>query len=535
MAYTLAGIDKKRQRMPPVGERLKVTDLRIRPTDAGFSSYDAAWSLPPNKSPQQRVEYDKNFVIRPRGGLLFLTAPASEPVTYLNVFEFNNTTNSVGFFFTLTKAYWFDEIATPGTWVIHGPIPGPAFTSVPYERWFTAQLDFKVYAVSYNNSLMYGDGAGMGFVPGAHPARSMFMLNNHMILAGLNDATVGPDFSPDFQEILWSQIFTTHPISCAGAGSGRASLSDTTGIIMNAMPLSPLNAFVYKSDAIIEMRSTGDAALPFEFVERTRSMGIMYSYSLVQFKGTQIFCGTDYQIYQYDGSQFKEIGNDVRNEIETVSQPGGFVSASLQADRAIGMFDFTTREYMLAVGTPGTSMIVFAYNVDRKRWRVCEYENLSYWVTKRFKRPAAIGHMFYTSYYPFCCTTTGKILYLENTPNFDTQMPVPFLYQTPDFVGQKDGEEGTLLQVIVAIANNSPVTLTMDISHDSGNSWGPDYIVTSRSSPPFEAEQVSVFDVFETGLKFRLRFRNSVADQVVRIEGITLRISSVGEWRREAV
>lgn len=532
MAQTLSGRAKPAHPIT-VADRLKIKELRIRPTDGGSSTFDSPWALAPNKSPSQRVEYDRNYLIRPRGGTLFLTAPDGAAINYVNVFEFNDTTQSVGFFFTMTHAYWFRELP-PGTWEVNGPIPGPAFTSDNYERWHTAELDFKVYAVSYNTTLMYGDGAGMAVVPGAWRARSMFMLNNHMVLAGLRDDTAGPDFRPDFQEVAWSQIFTTHPISFAGAGSGRASLTDTNGIIMNALPLSPLNAFIYKSDAVIEMRSTGDATLPFEFMERTRSLGILYSYSLTQYKGAHFFCGTDYQIYLYDGSQFKEVGNDVRNEIMEVSQPSGFVSASLQADRAIGMFDYTTREYMLAIGTEGSSMVVFAYQIDKKRWRVCEYDHLTYWVTKRFRRPASIGHAFYTTYYPFACTTTGKLLYLQNTSNFDTQIPVPFRYETADFVAEHDGEEGTLLQVIVAIANNAPMTLTLDLSHDSGETFGTPLTRTSRASPPFEAEQALVFDVFETGLKFRVRLRNAVENEVVRIASITLRIASVGDWRREA-
>lgn len=464
------------------------------------------------------VEYYQNEM-RKSSGTFQYGSTLPDPALYGAVYERQDGSIVYGMVITTKKLYQlFGNVLTEIP-----PTPGGfTFTTVgtALERFQSITFDDVFYFVSPNNALRKWPGGASthSAVSGGFPAKGIMALNNHVVLV---NTKLGGTLEP--QTVRWSQNYAG-TISFSGLGSGANELADTQGGIQNCHPLTPLNGLIYKTDSVIEMRATGDVDAPFEFVERARGIGLLLPYTISSWKGAQFFVGSDEQIYLFDGGRFEDIGSPIRTDFFSMLD-------QTVPDHACAVFDPVYREYVIALPEPGTATQgakpYFAYNVDHNRWRYGERAGVTWMETIRYKFILSSPAVQITRAYTGFILYAGKIVSADPLATAFNGIEASMSYETADFIAEKDGEEGTLLEVIIGYhAHGVSFSLTIDISRDEGTTFEFPQTKTLGSGLGDGTTQYEHVYFNVTGMKFRVRLRNSTANQLVHIRSIDLRMST---------
>jgi len=248
---------------------------------------------------------------------------------------------------------------------------------------YFSSLDYELRSWSGNISDVHT------VVSGGRSSKALETINNRLVLAHIIES--GDDRS---QTIKWT---INGGISFTGTGSGTRDLTDREDSIQNIKKLGPFRGMIYKTESIVDMRSTGDIANPFDTTEMA-SLGLLLANSLISWAGGHFFVGSDENIYFFNGTGFEDIGSDIRDEF--------FTSLNYSSlDRAVGHFAEDTREYIIAIPT-GTAAntapsLYYAYEPRKKRGKFTRIMNLCIKMKINFKYSKLLKCLIYSRHVIF--------------------------------------------------------------------------------------------------------------------------------------
>ena len=514
-----------------------VRSIRIRPVDGGLKVDTTGELIEPKYSPAMRdVSYFRNELRKAFGGIQ-LGADFDEAIQWVGTWR-----RLDGLYQTvvITTKNLLSYNPTTGLWTeispsdtLTGTVRNPVSVQFFNDVMYFSSLDYELRSWSGNTSDSHAA------VSGGRSAKALETINNRLVLAHIIES--GEDWS---QTIKWT---TNGGISFTGTGSGTRDLADREDAIQNVKKLGPFRGMIYKTESIVDMRSTGDIANPFDTTEMA-SLGLLLANSLVGWIGGHFFVGTDENIYFFNGTGFEDVGSDIRDEF--------FTSLNYSSlDRAVGHFAEDTREYIIAIPT-GTAAntapsLYYAYEPRKKRWRSGVYTNLSCF--GRYKTSAGISWDEDVGTWDQATDTwndesgtesrrqtlvgtdTKRVFILDSTKFAFDGTALNFSYETGDMVGEEDGDEITLVEVVIGYIVDGTATLTVDVSRDRGAIFTDSKNVSlggaGLSDGDFHYVRVSFL---VTGNNIRVRIRNSSLSETIRIISITPRISLSKSSRTEA-
>src|SRR5882762_1745209 len=466
-------------------QRSRLERLRLRPIDAGLNVNMTPDMIDRRQSPAMRdVFFYKNELRKPPGSnQLGMDFP--DPVLWQGTWERFDGVNITLVTITQKHLYYWDKLTS--AWIQVPPDADIAtLTGDPVERYSVVFYNDIMYLVSKHNPIRYWDGTTSGgtfkhiLLAGGYAARGMEVINGHIVLVG---TTSGATF--EAQTVRWSS--TASPPSFSGLGSGANVLSDRQDTLQNIRKLGPYRGLAYKTQSIQEIRATGDAANPFEFTEFVGNLGLLMAFSLAEGPQGHFFCGTDEQVYLYNGFSLRAIGDDIRHEMFPLLQ-------DQRLDTAFGFYDNLRAEYFIHIPSSTTTgcNLYYAYNLNRKRWRSGIFKEAT-WASNSFARAGAtwdeeIGtwdqatdiwdndNVTASRQQTVYATYTKRVFRLDtpevvlSAASFDGA-PYQFQFSTADIIGDEDGEEVTLQQVKIGYIVAGTQSLTLEVSVDSGNTW----------------------------------------------------------------
>jgi len=514
-----------------------VRPIRIRPVDGGLKVSTTGELIEPKFSPAMRdVSYFRNELRKAFGGIQ-LGADFDEAVQWVETWR-----RLDGLYQTvvITTKNLLSYNPTTGLWVeispsdtLTGTIRNPVSVQFFNDVMYFSSLDYELRSWSGNISDVHT------VVSGGRSSKALETINNRLVLAHIIES--GDDRS---QTIKWT---INGGISFTGTGSGTRDLTDREDSIQNIKKLGPFRGMIYKTESIVDMRSTGDIANPFDTTEMA-SLGLLLANSLISWAGGHFFVGSDENIYFFNGTGFEDIGSDIRDEF--------FSSLNYSSlDRAVGHFAEDTREYIIAIPTGTASntapSLYYAYEPKKKRWRSGLYRNLSCF--GRYKTSAGISWDEDAGTWDQATDTwndeagtesrrqtlvgtdTKRVFLLDSAQLSFDGTALSFSYETGDMVGEEDGDEITLVEVIIGYIIDGTATLIVDISRDRGTTFTNSKNVAlggaGLSDGDFHYAHASFL---VTGNNIRVRIRNSSSSEKVRIISITPRISMSKSSRTEA-
>lgn len=496
---------------------------RIRPWDGGLNTEDPPDSLDLRKMPSCNDVFFYRGELRKALGGTKVGSDFADMVLWHGIWQRHDGT-IMPVAITSAHLYYYD--AAGGWTQVNGGGGWAGFIVSGLERFVVQAMDDVLYFASDNNVLRSWDGDPLNnhvAVAGGFTARGMTVLNHHLILlATRTGATL------EAQTLRFTQngsvVFT-------GVGSGSLDVADREDTLQNIAKLGPFRALAYKDTSVVEVRVTGDANAPFEQSEIIPGLGLLCPYSLVEWAGGHLFMGSDEQIYNYSGSNLDPIGSEIVSDL----------FANLDHERrrdVVAGFDNALGEYIVLLPDPnGTGLKqYFAYNVKRRRWRSGEYPNASHITCGPTTVSGNVAVVPRTRYHTFIATVTKRIFRLEESAqaSFDGTA-LNFNAHTVDFIAQEDGEEITIGKVRIGyVVGSSPVSVLVDASVDGGATWNTATNVTLGSgiaAGVVHYEEATFPDV--TGRQIRIRLRNSIASESLRIRSLSP-VPAIAEQARDA-
>mgnify|MGYP001596122829 FL=1 len=297
------------------------------------------------------------------------------------------------------------------------------------------------------------------------------------------------------------------------------------------------------------MRATGDASNPFDTTELVGGLGLLCPNSVAEWVGGHFFASSDESIFGFDGSKFDDIGVDIRDELFSNLNPNHY-------DIVVGFFNRPTSEYIIMIPTGSqlcmSPSLYYAYDVRKKRWRSGVYtgvtsfapyissggiswdEDIGTWdaATDNWNDPVGTA----TQQKTMVGTSSKKVFILdETTPYLFDGAALQFSYQTGDIIGENDGDEVTLLQLVIGYIVDGIATLTVDASVDQGNTFIGETTVTLGGSGLKSGDtQYAYASLLVTGNNVRARIRNSNINERVRIVSLSPVVSFSRSSRAES-
>jgi len=508
--------------------------IRIRPLDGGLRTDVTAENIELKQSPRMQDTYFFKNELRKAYGSSQLGSTLAHPAVSTGLFKKLDGI-LVPFAITTKNLYRFQN----GDWVIVAP--GSSLSGTLGKQISATVFDGSLFFISLEYELRSWNGAAAhAEVSGGFAAKGMDFVNNRLVLVNVieNGVQLG-------QTIKWTQ---NGIVSFTGTGSGSRDLADRSDHIQNIRKLGPYRAFVYKEDSIVDMRATGDASFPFDTTEFIGGLGLLCAYSLTEWAGGHFFVGNDENIYSTNGNGLEKIGDAIRYEFFSQLNPSTL-------DLVTGFYDRVTREYIIIIPIGSASStapsLYYAYNTDNKRWRSGIYDKLTSfsrylsslgvswdedvgtWDQATDTWNDEIGTA--TRQSTIVSTSDGKIHQLKDTVFSFNGTPLSFSWESGDIVGPEDGDEVTLLEVIVGYIVDGNSSLTVDASNDGGNSFSQASTVALGGSLLIQGDIQYVHVPFVlTGDLIRVRLRNSNASEKIRLVSLAPRVNISSSTRSEA-
>ena len=504
--------------------------IRIRPVDGGLKVDLTAELIEPKYSPAMRdTYYFRNELRKSFGGEQIGT-------------DFAHAVMWVGLWTKLDQVKLPVAITTKdvlyfsgGAWKYASPanlLSGT--TTKPVSVVFFNDV---MYFGSYDYELRSWDGSSShAAVSGGNAFKTIETLNNRLLMG--NIISNGVAYA---QQVKWSQNGTA---TFSGTGSGSQDLVDRDDEIRVIKKMGPFRGFVYKAESIVEARATGEVTSPFEFSEKIGGFGILCPSSIVHWARGHMFIATDEEIYNFDGSNLDNIGKDIRDELFPLLNPS-------LLDKVVAGYTRDTQEYLVVIPSVGETenSLFYAFDPRRRRWRSGRYPNVtsigSYSTALGLSWDEAVGSWdaqtkawneelgTASRQSVIVGTTTKRVFKLtEGVHTFDGSA-LQFEYSTGDVVGENDGDELTLLEVIVGYIVDGTAALTVDASVDRGASF-EGAVAADLGGGSLVSGDIQYVHVpmLVTGDNIRARLRNSNSAHVIRIVSITLRLSIATESSR---
>lgn len=502
--------------------------FRIRPVDGGLNTWVTSEQIKPSESPRMRdVAFHRNELRKAKGSQQ-IGADFADPVTWIGTWRRQDgITRTIA----LTNRNLYYRAAS-GAWTLVGPVDQLSGTLMT--RWSVVVFDDTLYFVNRHTSLRSWSGNTSDAhqrVVGGYAARTMDVIANHIVLAN----TIDQQAVPLASVVVWSQNGSA---TFSGVGSGSSERFERGDHIQNVKKLGPYRGLVYKEESIIDMRATGDASQAFEFSEAAY-LGLLCPYGIAEWTGGHFFIGNDEQLYVTNGSGFEPIGQPVSKEIFDLINYN-----SLEA--VVAFFDRSSSELVLIIPTgtaPNTlASQYYAFDIFRKRWRSGVYPNVT-WMTNYTAQSGLSWDEDLESwdaatdtwddelstqqrYTTLVATGTKRVLELTDTIQTFDGIALQFSYELPDVVGNEDGEDITLTRFKIGYIVDGEATLTIDVSTDFGQTFESSKTVRIGVDLTIGRLAYAEVGMLVTGSSIRIRVRNSVNGEKVRIVSFTLYLST---------
>ena len=513
-----------------------VRKIRIRPVDGGLNVSKTGELIDVKQSPAMRDVYFFRNEMRKAHSSTQLGADLDNSV--VNVSLWKKLDGIIYPVAITTRDFYYYQNAIWNKVSPAGSLSGTANNYIT-----AAAFNDTFYFVSFDFELRswIGPSNSHAAVAGGFSAKGMDIINNRIVLAHIIDNGVARA-----QTIKWTQNGSA---SFTGTGSGTRDLADRPDTIQNIRKLGPYRGLVYKEDRIVDMRSTGDASFPFDTTELVGGLGLLCPYSLAEWAGGHFFVSNDESIFAFDGSKFDDIGIDIRDEFFNNLNPNYY-------DIVIGFFNSRTSEYIVIIPVGSQSgaspSLYYAYDTRKKRWRSGIYSGLTAFSTYASSSGISwdedIGTWdsatdtwndltgITTRRRTLVGTSSKRVLILdEGAPYSFDGSALQFSYQIGDIVGENDGDEITLLEVIIGYIVDGAATLLVDATIDQGNTFVGETAATLGGSGLKAGDiHYARASLIVTGDNIRIRVRNSIATETIRIVSITPNISYSQSSRSES-
>ena len=506
-----------------------VKPIRLRAIDGGLDLSVQPHHIDNAKSPRMKDVFFFKGEMRKAPGGIQIGTDFPENVQWVGVWAKENG-SLLPIAVTKLDLYYYVAGNTK-RWVKEAGGSGFTFTSGAIERFSLQFFDDALYIVSDNNVIRTWNGTPGSThtaVADGYTARAMTVINNRLMLVAVRPSAGGVLAA---QDVRWT---ANGIVDFTAAGSGGTTLSDRNDTVRNIAKLGPFRGIIYKDESLVEVRATGNAEEPFEFTELLPGLGILCGYSLVEWPGGHFFVGSDEQIYNYTGGNLDAVGEEIKDEFFALLDPARY-------DHVIGSYDLVANEYIL--GIPDDIALAtgcsgyWAYNIRKRRWRQGVYKNHIY--ISQSPTKIATGETIDASRKQILISAGKKIFRLDDSMfSFDGES-IDFQWESKDFISEDEEKELTLKEVIVQYAVDGIAELTLETSTDEGETFSnPETKILGKAADgtvlPQNRTHYVNFSPLLTAMLFRIRLRNSIPGQRLRLDSIILRVSYAQLQRPEA-
>lgn len=384
---------------------------------------------------------------------------------------------------------------------------------------FLARLGHEIMRWDGGAATSYGAIPDATTFPGSGAPRSRFVeyFNDRLVLGWtVEDGTTYAN------RVRWA-VNADHT-DWSGDGSGYLDLYDG-----NAIPITGLKGLggrcaIYHPDAIRDLVPTGELDPEFVIETRIRGMGTRAPYTICSTGQTHFFLGTDCNVYAWDGTQLRPVGEPILDTLQAFASPTKMATY-------FGAVSTVRGEYWLVLGSGN----VFIYDYQRDAWSRDSFSDITAlgevvdttsavtWDTVTGTWAAQSRQWWQmggdASTVLWAGRTDGATFAVDETVNYDyfaVGSIVDRICETRDWYGpaEANGEpdptrQWTLQRVLLTYDYVSASPFEFGVSTDRGTTWTTKQITPSTSG-------YSWVDLNLTGHVWRFRFRENDATGAFR-------------------